>query len=182
MIRREVLASKLLANALEKWIHRREKRLRREASPSRIPHPFVAHGADAPPDFRWIAYSCERRCDHIAVFKRAGESLTLAGIVSQPMQYFREAPFVRVDAATPINGFEFFLACQLCDLASLFDGTVIAPEVIVIQWQHVSVYRNDTRTGCVERDGGDILAANSGVPEHLPSVPPPPPPPVRYAP
>jgi hypothetical protein len=47
---------------------------------------------------------------------------------------------VRVDAATPINGFEFFLACQLCDLASLFEGTVIAPEVIVIQWLHVSVY------------------------------------------
>jgi hypothetical protein len=65
MIRPEVLASKLLANALD---------------------PFVAHGAYAPPDFRWIAYSCERRCDHIAVFKRAGESLTLAGIVSQPMQ------------------------------------------------------------------------------------------------
>ena len=38
-----------------------------------------------------------------------GESLALVGIVTEPVEEFGEAPLMRVDAAAPLDRFEFLL-------------------------------------------------------------------------
>src|SRR5208337_3700485 len=47
VIRGEIVARESFANAVKESVKSGEKRLRRQAVPLGIPHPFVAHGADA---------------------------------------------------------------------------------------------------------------------------------------
>ena len=88
-----------------------EKVFRRQAAERRVPHPFVAHGADAARDVGGIGDAAEHGRDHVAMFERGDESRALVGIVAQPVQQLRESPFGGVDAAAPIDGCESRCAC-----------------------------------------------------------------------
>ena len=99
-------AAELRADAGEQRIDGGQEFLRREAAELLVPHPFVAHRADAARDGRGVGDAAQDGRRHVAVFERGRHAVALAGIVAQPVQQLRPAPFRRVDAAAPLDGVE----------------------------------------------------------------------------
>ena len=77
LIGSRVLAIQFFANAGEQRIDLDQELLRRQAAERRIPHPLVAHRADAALHFLRIGDAAQRRGDHVAVFERRSELLPL---------------------------------------------------------------------------------------------------------
>jgi hypothetical protein len=76
------------------------------------------------------------------------------------VEEFGEAPLVGVDVAAPVDGLEIFGEGEFGDLAGLFVGAVIAPEVVVVEWLQVGIDGDDAGAGGVERDGGEVVAVD----------------------
>ena len=107
LVGRCVLAFQLRANACKQRIDLCQKTLRRQAAERGIPHPLVAHGADAAFHAAGIGDAAQRGRDHVAVLEGADELRALVWIVAQPVQQLGESPFGGVDAAAPLDGLEF---------------------------------------------------------------------------
>ena len=69
----EIVAGELFANAVKQRVDLGKKRLRRQAVPLGIPHPLVAHGADAALGQFGIGDAAERGRHHVAVLEGGGE-------------------------------------------------------------------------------------------------------------
>ena len=108
MVGGEVVAGEFFADAVEERIEFGEERLRRQAVPLGIPHPFVAHGADAALDELRAGMPQSVAATMSQCSKAEANLVALVRIVAQPMEQLGEAPLVRVDAAAPVDGFELF--------------------------------------------------------------------------
>ncbi len=162
MVRRLIVPGELLANPIQQRIDFRQKRLRRQASPFRIPHPLVAHRAYAAFRLPRIRNAAQCRRHHVAVLESRRELAALVRIVTQPVQQLGESPFVRVHSAAPLDRLEVLLVRERRDLLSLGFGPMIAPQVVLVQRLHEIVHRDDAGACGVERDGSNLLPMNSG--------------------
>ena len=99
-----------------------------------VPHPLVAHGADAARDLRRIGDAAEHGRHHVAVFERGSHARALLRIVAQPVQQLGESPLRGIDAAAPVDGFQLFGACaaSVMSRASLL-GAMVAPEIVIVE-------------------------------------------------
>ncbi len=129
------------------------------AVPFRVPHPLVAHGANAALGLFRVGDAAEGCGDHVAVFEGSDEAVALVGVVAQPVEELGEAPLVGVDAAAPLDGFEVLAVGELGDLLCFFLGAVVAPEVVVVEWLEIFADGEDAGAGGVERYGFDLLAS-----------------------
>src|SRR4051794_9098227 len=103
----------------------------------------MAHGADGSLHLLRIGDAAKDGGDVVAVLEGGGEMIALVGIVAKPVEEFGEAPLGGVNAAAPVDGFEFLAMSGVGDFGSFALGTVIAPEVIVVERIHGGVDGND---------------------------------------
>ena len=129
----DVFAGELVADAVEERVDLGQEILRGQAAPARVPHPFMAHGADAALETARIGDAGERRCHHVAMLQRRHQPVAFFRVVTQPVQKLGEAPFMRIDAAAPLDGLKPFLVGEPGDLLGLGFRTVIAPQVIFVE-------------------------------------------------
>ena len=127
-----------------------------EAVPLRVPHPLVAHGADAALGLFCVGDAAEGGGDHVAVFEGGDEAVALVGVVAEPVEELGESPLVGVDAAAPLDGFEMFAVGEFGDLLRFFLGAVVAPEVVVVERLEIFADGDDAGAGGVERHGFDL--------------------------
>ena len=106
MVAGQVFAADFGAHSGKERVDSHQEFLRRQPAPLGVPHPFVAHGADAALDPADSLDAAERGRDHVAVFERGHEARALLRIVAQPVQQLGEAPLVGVDAAAPLDAFK----------------------------------------------------------------------------
>jgi hypothetical protein len=78
------------------------------------------------------------------------------------MEEFRETPFRRIDTAAPLDRGELLAVCGCGDFRGFSFGTVIAPQIIVIERLETFAYGNDGGAGGVESNGEDLIGGNSG--------------------
>ena len=88
----QVLAAQFCTNALEERIDCDKECLRRQAIPARVPHPLVAHGADAALELAYGGDAAERGGDHVAMLQSRDESGSLVRVVPQPVEQLGETP------------------------------------------------------------------------------------------
>ena len=158
-----IAPAELLANAGQQRVHGGEEIFGRQPAQAGVPHPFVAHGADAAWDGGRIGDAAQGGRHHVAVFQGGGKSDAFIGIVAQPVEQLGEAPLGRVDAAAPVDGLQPALAGQRGDRGSLLPGAVIAPEVVVVERLEAFVDRDHARPGGIEGDGIDRAAVDAGL-------------------
>ena len=156
----EVFSAEFFTDAVKKRVELREEGLRGKTIPLGVPHPFVAHGADAAADFGGVGYAGQGGGDHVAVLEGGGEAVSFIGVVAEPVEELGEAPLVRVDAAAPLDGFEAFGVGEFGDLAGFVVGAVIAPEIVVVDGLKGGVDGNDAGACGVECYGGDVVAVD----------------------
>ncbi len=163
----QVLSADLLPYALQQRIDGYQKVLRRKASPLRVPHPLVSHGADTALQLCRSADTGQCRGNHIAMFQRSGESgaLRILGM-PQPVQQLGPAPFMGVDATAPVNRFQFPLMSLRGDLLGLAMGAMIAPQVIVVQRLQRVVHHHHAGTGRIQRHRQHIFAPHARLLQH----------------
>jgi hypothetical protein len=94
------------------------------------------------------------------VLEGAGEPAARVGIVAQPVQQLREAPFRGVDAAAPLDRLEPLPVRERGDLGGFLPRTVIAPQVVVAERLQPGVDGDDARAGRVDRDRRDLAACD----------------------
>src|SRR5947209_13586012 len=85
LVRRSVLALQLLTNTEKKRIHFDQEGLGRQSAQRFVPKPLVAHGADAALHLLRIGDTAQCGSDHVAMLEGRSESVTLFGIMPQPM-------------------------------------------------------------------------------------------------
>jgi hypothetical protein len=98
-----------------------------------VPHPLVAHGADAARRLARIGDAAQHRGHHVAMLQRRDHLRALAGIVPQPVQQLRESPLGRVHAAAPFERFQFPGAPGRGDLGGFALGAMVAPQIVIVQ-------------------------------------------------
>ena len=104
-----------------------------------------------------IGDAAERGGHHVAVLEGGGELGALIGVVAQPVEQLGEAPFVGVDAAAPVDGFEAVVVGGRGDLLGFGFGAMVAPEVVVVERLQVCVDRDDAGAGGIEGDGRNVF-------------------------
>ena len=167
MIAGQELAAKFGAHAGKQRVHGHQKLLRRQPAPLGIPHPLVAHGADAALQLVDLGDAAKRSRHHVAMFQRGDKLRALFGIVAQPVQQLCEPPLVGVDAAAPRNAFKAQRMRLLRNLFGLGKGAMIAPEVIIVQRFQALAHRNHARSGRVQRDCCNRVAIHAGALERI---------------
>ena len=150
-----------VADAGEQRVDGGEELLRRQAPPARVPHPFVAHGADAARDLVGIGDAAEGGGDHVAVLQRGDETGAQLGVVAQPVEELGPAPLGAVDAAAPGDALEVCGVRGAGDLGGFAGGAVIAPEVILAEGHEAFADDDDAGAGGVERDGFNLMAVDA---------------------
>ena len=150
-----VAAGQFLAHAGEQRIDGGQKSSGGKPPRRGVPHPLVAHGADAARNVGGIVDAAERRRHHVAMLQRGGEAARLSGLWRSQWSSFGESPFGGVDAAAPVDGFEPLAVRGGGDLGGFFPGAMVAPEIVIVERLQVRVDRNDAGAGGVERDGFD---------------------------
>jgi len=176
----EVFAAELGADAGEEGVDGDEKVLRRQAVPLGIPHPLVAHGADAALDVFCAGDVAERGGDHVAVLERSNEVFSSIWIGAQPVKKLGEAPLVGVDAAAPLDAFKSERVSSSGDELGFLVGAMVAPEVVVVEGFEVFADGNHAGAGGVEghgcnglaidASGGEDVASSGGQGGHLVGV------------
>jgi hypothetical protein len=156
-----VLAVQFVANAGEEGIDAGEEFLGGEAAEGVVPHPFVAHGADAAGGEGRVGDAAEGGGDQVAVFEGGGHPGALVRVMAEPVEEFGEAPFGGIDAATPGEGFEAGGAAVGGDFGGFAVGAVVAPEVIVADGLEVFVHGDDGGASGIESEGLDIGAGDA---------------------
>ena len=122
----------------------------------------MAHGADAALELADGGDAAEGGCDHVAMFESGDEAGTLFRVVAQPVKELGEAPLGTVNPAAPLDPFEAAGMGFGGDLLGFSVGTVIAPEVVVVERDKALTDGNDAGAGGVEGDGGDGAAVDAG--------------------
>src|SRR5262249_4120508 len=150
-----VAAVELAPDAGECGVEAGEEGLVRESAESGIPHPLVAHGADAAWDGGGIGDAAKDSGDHVAMFKCGGESSSARGVAAEPAEELGDAPLAGVDAAAPVDGLELGGMGGIGDLSGFLPGAVVAPEVVVVDGVELGIDRDDGGAGGVEGDGFD---------------------------
>ena len=125
-----VAAGDLVAHAGEQRVDGGEELLGRQSAPLRVPHPLVAHGADAARDLVGIGDAAQSGRDHVAVFERGDELRAQLGIVAEPVQQLRPSPLGGVDAAAPVDPLEAGAAVEGCA------ARVISAASPAARWSH----------------------------------------------
>src|SRR4029077_12523661 len=108
-----ILPFQFVARSGQQRIDFRQKALWWESAQGCIPHPLVAHGANAALHAAGIGDSAKGGGDHVAVLERAGEFLALFWIVTQPVEKLGKSPLGGVDSAAPLDGLELFDSGEL---------------------------------------------------------------------
>ena len=73
---------------------------------------------------------------------------------------------MRVDAAAPLDGLEFFRVRKLGDLLRLFVRPVIAPEHVLVERLKLRIHGNHARSRGVQRQGHNLLSRRTGLSQH----------------
>src|SRR5207245_10587863 len=92
LIVRSIFAVQFFAYTCQQWIHPGEKFLGREATERSVPHPLVAHSANAALDVLCVGDAAERCGNHVAMFESGDELRAFGGIVAKPMEEYGDAP------------------------------------------------------------------------------------------
>src|SRR5262249_13636075 len=122
---------------------------------------FMAHGTDAALGSTRVRDAAKRRGDHVAMLEGRGKVGALFRVVSQPVQQLGEAPFRRIDAATPVNCGKPFAMGGFGDFRGFGFGAMIAPEIVVVERPQTFVDGYDRGASGVESqslDGGSLDA------------------------
>ena len=149
------------ATPVEERVDGGEELFRREASPARVPHPLVAHGADAAGDLVGVGDAAEGGGDHVAVFEGGDEFGAVVGVVAQPVEELGPSPLGAVDAAAPVDSLEVGGVGGAGDFGGLTGGAVVAPEVVFAEGDEAFADGDDAGAGGIERDGFDLVAVDA---------------------
>ena len=122
----------------------------------------MAHGTNAAFDLFRVRDAAQSSGHHIAVFECRNKLASLAGIVPQPVQQLREAPFRRIHAAAPFDGFEFFAVRCFRNFRSFLFGAMVAPQIVVVERLEILPNGNHRRARGIQRNGENLLARDSG--------------------
>ncbi len=163
-----VLPTQLLPNPIEQRIELRQKRLRRQSTPARIPHPLMPHRADTARHQRRIRNSDQRSRHHVAVLQRRSKPLALLRIVPQPIQQLRKSPLMRVHAAAPLNRFQPRRMRQLCNLLRFLMRPMITPQHIFVQRLQLRIHRDHARSSRIQGQCDHILRRHPRLLHHVP--------------
>ena len=105
------------------------------------------------------------------MLQRGDELRAQFGVVAEPVQQLRPAPFGGVDAAAPVDSFKACATVEGVRSASYFGrlagGAVVAPEVVFAQRDEILADRDDAGAGGIERDGPDLFAVDATGPNGL---------------
>ena len=156
-----VTPAKLRADAGQRGIESGQEVFRRQPAESLVPHPLVAHCADAARYLGRVGDAAEYGGHHVAMFQRRGEARALLGIVAQPVEQFGEAPFAGIDAAAPVDRIQMAGVRSGGDLGGFLPGAVIAPQVVIVDGLEVGVHRDHAGAcgiECDRLDGGSVDA------------------------
>jgi hypothetical protein len=97
------------------------------------------------------------------MFKGRREPVAFLWVVAQPMKQLRKIPTRRSTHRRTIDCLEVILMRKGRDLGGFLFRPVIAPEVILVEWNKILVNRNYRRTGGVESDGFNLVSIDSGL-------------------
>ncbi len=167
LVARLVIAAEFRAHALQQRVHSHQKLFRRQPAPLRIPHPFVAHRANAALYILHGCHAAQRSRHHVAMFESRDKLVALLRIVPQPVQQLRESPLVRINTTTPIDPLESQLMRLLRNLLRFGKCAMIAPQVIFVQRLEVLAHWNHARSGRVERNCRNIGAIHTRALQHF---------------
>src|SRR5262245_5118852 len=87
-----VSARELGAHAFKQWVDRYQKILGRHSIERLVPHPFVAHGADASWSACRVGDAAQSGRDHVAMLQSRHHPAALVRIMSKPMKKLRKSP------------------------------------------------------------------------------------------
>src|SRR5207245_525148 len=118
VIGRSIFAVQFLAYTCQQWIHPGEKFLGREATERSVPHPLVAHSANAALDVLCVGDAAERCGNHVAMFESGDELRAFGGIVAKPMEEFGEAPLLHWLRHNSAKRSKFISAFEHCDMVA----------------------------------------------------------------
>ena len=128
LVRGCVAPADLGADAGEQRIDAGEELFGRQAAQRGVPHPLVAHGADAARDAAAGSVMPQRVAATMSQCSRAvAKRGALFGVVAQPVEQLGQAPLGGVDAAAPIDG---------CELAGARAAAVISAASLQARWSH----------------------------------------------
>src|SRR4051812_22715305 len=96
------------------------------------------------------------------MLERRHELVRAVAIMPQPMEKLGESPLRGVDSSTPLDRLQAKFVCFACDLGSFFPGPVIAPEIVLVERLKIFSYRDDARSGGVERHGPNAGPFHTG--------------------
>ena len=77
------------------------------------------------------------------------------------MQQLGKSPLRRINPAAPFNGFQLFAMRQFRDLRRFLLGPVVAPQVILVQWPHLIVDRDNAGAGSIQCNGLHLVTRNA---------------------
>jgi hypothetical protein len=103
------------------------------------------------------------------VFEGGNKFISLVWIVAQPMEKFREAPFRGIRATAPLDGFEAGAVRSFGDESGLTPGTMVAPQIIFVEWLEIFADRNNAGASGIDSESGNLISGDSSVFESLPS-------------
>ena len=95
------------------------------------------------------------------MFQRGGEPCALLRVVAQPVQQLGKAPFARIDAPAPADGFQVLGIRRCRDLAGFLPRPVVAPQIVIVNRFQFRVHGNHARSRGVERDRFNRLAVDT---------------------
>src|SRR5579859_2239079 len=108
MVRSRIFAVQLFAHSSQQRVYFCEKFLGWETAERGVPHPLMAHGANAALYLLRVGDAAQRRRDHVAMLERGNKLRALGRIMPKPVQQLRKTPFRRIHSAAPLNRFQVF--------------------------------------------------------------------------
>src|SRR6185312_16850719 len=92
LIRRRIASPELFTNTAQQWVDGPKELFGGESAELRVPHPFVAHGANAERRLPRIGDTAQSSGKHVAVFKGRNKARSFFRMMPKPVQKFRKTP------------------------------------------------------------------------------------------
>ena len=131
--------------------------------PARVPHPLVAHGADAARHAGRVGDAAQRGRHHVAMLQRGGQCGRASRDCAAASAAAWRSPTRRSRRRRTTRSLRARDARAVAVISRrLLPGAVVAPEVVVVERLEVRVHRDHARPGGVEGERLDGAACHAG--------------------
>ena len=113
----------------------------------------MPHGANAARRVGDVVDTAQHGSHVVTMLEGGDELVALIRIVAQPVQKLGKTPFGGVGSAAPLNGQQTGLMRFVCNFSCFTPGTVVTPEIVIIQRLQILADRNDAGPGGIQRQG-----------------------------